>query len=131
MITTPEIQALLKKAFPNLKDWNPTDPIYARTTLAEIQQFLDQFPQPAWKQYKWECEEIAKGLMMDVRRWEYNDVKELNRAIGVANLTRVRGQEMGHTVNIAITDTILLFDAATKVIWEAERGRDNVYFVEM
>ena len=124
---------MLKSTFPNLKDWNPTDPLYHPVLFDEIQYLITAHPQPLWKQYKWECEEIAKGWMMDIRRWEYdNELTIYNRAIGVANATKIFGQKINHTLNIAVTEEgLMLIDAATGGSWPARKGQDDIYFVEM
>lgn len=79
-----------------------------------------------------ECEEIAKAFVMDVRKWEAQTDQTINRAIGAANCSRVRGEEIGHTINVAITaDGVVLFDMQTGESWAAESGQDDIYFVEM
>jgi hypothetical protein len=132
-ISTKELEKILKNLFPGLKDWNPTDPFYHVVPITEMEELIARFPQPLWLEYKWECEEIAKGWMMDVRRWEYTDsLSTYNRAIGVANTLRIQGHKRNHTVNLVYTDQgVMLIDSATGGYWPAIKGQDNIYFVEM
>lgn len=129
-ISIEKIESLLKDCFPNLIDWNPTDEQYS--VVNDLQKLIDEFPALPWKAGVYECEEIAKSFVTDVRKWEAQTDQAINRAIGVANCTIVRGVEMGHTINVAITpEGVMLFDMQTGESWAAERGQDDIYFVEM
>jgi hypothetical protein len=133
MISMPEIEKMLRKISPLLTDWNPTDEQYMLVDVEEIPILVDQFPAYQWKENKWECEEIAKAFMMDVRRQEAEDPTiSHNRAIGVAYCSRIAGEDVQHTVNILIAESgVYLLDMQTKHFWRAEGGRDEIYFVEM
>ena len=131
-ITAEKIATLLRDVSPVLIDWNPTDEEYAMVADDEVQRLVDEFPALPWKPGVYECEEIAKAFVMDVRRWEAKTDQSMNRAIGVAYCSRVNGDEMSHTVNVLIVDgNVTLIDMQTGEYWPAERGNDELYFVEM
>lgn len=132
IIQTAEIGKRLKATF-GLSDWNPTDPAYLVVSRDDISAIAKMFPSQKWVESKWECEEIAKAFVVDVRRMEAQDgTIDLNRAIGVANCSRLSGDKVSHTVNIAISqDDIFLLDMQTGEYHVAEKGKDEVFFVEM
>lgn len=131
-ITTDKIAALLRDVSPALIDWNPTDEQYAVVAGDEVQKLIDESPPLPWKPGVYECEEIAKAFVMDVRKWEAKTDQPMNLAIGVAYCSRVKGEEMSHTINVLIVDgNVTLLDMQTGEYWLAERGHDEFYFVEM
>lgn len=131
-ITTERIGELLRDVFPGLIDWNPTDEEYSVVSGDELQTLIDSFPSLPWKAGVYECEEIAKAFVMDVRKWEAKTEQAMNRAIGVANCSKLKGEEIQHTINVLIVDgAVWLLDMQTGEHWQAERGHDEIYFVEM
>lgn len=131
-ITTERIGELLRDVFPGLIDWNPTDEEYRQVAGDELEKLVDDFPALPWKAGVYECEEIAKAFVMDVRKWESQTDQAMNRAIGVANCSLLNGEEIKHTINLLIVDGVVtLLDMQTGEHWPAERGQDEIYFVEM
>jgi hypothetical protein len=132
-LTTKAIKRQLDAVFLDLVDWNPTDQEYQVVQWDDIPGLVERFPASPWIEHKWECEEIAKAFVVDVRRWEAGDADaHLNRAIGVCNCERLRGQDIAHTINVLLTDRgVALLDMQTKDFWLAECGADTIYFVEM
>lgn len=133
VINTEKIERQLRAVFPALTDWNPTDDEYRIVRWVEIPTLIKRHPASKWHENKWECEEIAKAFMVDVRREEaVDDAIINNRAIGVCNCSMVQGEELAHTINVLITDRgVALLDMQTETFWLAEVGRDEIYFVEM
>lgn len=131
-ITTDKIADLLRDVSPGLIDWNPTDEEYKMVGINEMSVLVSDFPALPWKQGVYECEEIAKAFVVDVRKWEAQTDQPMNRAIGVANCSRVKGEEVSHTINVLVVDgTVTMLDMQTGEYWPAERGQDEFYFVEM
>lgn len=131
-ITTEQIGELLREVFPGLIDWNPTDEEYKIVGVNEMVTLASDFPALPWKDGVYECEEIAKAFVMDVRKWEAQTNQPMNRAIGVANCSKLKGEEIKHTLNVLIVDGVVtMFDMQTGEHWQAERGQDEIYFVEM
>lgn len=131
-ITTDKIAAILRDVSPGLIDWNPTDEQYSVVSGDEVQRLVDEFPALPWKPGVYECEEIAKAFVMDVRKWEAKTDQAMNRAIGVANCSRVNGEEISHTINVLIVDGVVnMLDMQTGEYWPATLGQDEFYFVEM
>jgi len=132
-ITYKEIEQVLHKVAPAMLDWNPTDQDYVLVDPDEIPGLLEQFPAKPWKENKWECEEIARGFLHDIRSWEADrDDVTHNRAVGVAFCSRVGGQEMRHTINVIITPAgPVMADLQTGHYHFAEEGKDEIYFIEM
>lgn len=132
-VPTAEIENMLRAISPDLIDWNPTDEEYQLVKWSEIAGMVKRFPASGWIENKWECEEIARAFVVDVRREEAQDKSQtLNRAIGVANCSKLQGEETNHTIDILITDRgVALLDMQTGSYWLAERGQDEFYFVEM
>lgn len=133
LIAVGDIEQLLRSVFPDFYDWNPTDEEYRVVRWVEMPGLIKRFPASKWQENKWECEEIAKAFVTDVRREEAADpVITHNRAIGVCNCEKLHGEEIGHTINILITDKgVVLLDMQTETFWLAESGQDAIYFVEM
>lgn len=129
IISTEKIENMLRLVSPELIDWNPTDAKYL--TVDGIEELIDMFPALPWKENVYECEEIAKSFVSDVRKHEALSGQEYNAAIGVANCSMVQGNGINHTLNIFITDKVMLLDMQTRQVWEAAKGEDVFYFVEM
>ena len=117
----------------DLLDWTPTDREYQLVTLEEFQSLVKLFPETQpWKERVNECEEIARRFMGKVRDHEFDTGMDCNQAIGVAFLTKHRGIEEAHTINIAFgEDEIYLADLQTGEVWVADPANDTVYNVEM
>lgn len=131
-IITEQIGELLRAVFPNLIDWNPTDEEYSVVAGEELPKLIEEFPALPWKPGVYECEEIAKAFVMDVRKWEAQTDQPRNRAIGVANCSKLKGKEIDHTINVLIVDGVVtMLDMQTGEHWQAELSQDEIYFVEM
>lgn len=131
-IKTDSIGELLRDVFPGLIDWNPTDEEYLQVDGEGLEKLVDEFPALPWKAGVYECEEIAKAFVTDVRKWEAQTNQAMNRAIGVANCSKLKGEEIQHTINVLMVDgSVCLLDMQTGEHWPAERGQDEIYFVEM
>jgi len=132
-ITTAAMEELLQDFCPELTDWRPTDTTYQLVKWSEIPSLIRQSPALPWKENKWECEEIAKSFVVEVRKIEYRDDSIIyNRAISECDCSKLHGEETGHTLNILITDKgIVLLDMQTQEYWLAVKGQDEFYFVEM
>ena len=131
---TPELSARLKAMWPDdLLDWTPTDREYQLVPLEEFQRLVKTFPETRpWKERVNECEEIGRRFVCRVRDHEFDTGMGYNQAVGVAFLTKHRGTEEPHTINIAFgVDEIYLADLQTGDVWVADTANDTVYNVEM
>ena len=134
LANTTELSARLKAMWPDdLLDWTPTDREYQLVTLEELLGLVQMFPETRpWKERVNECEEIARRFMCRVRDHEFDTGMDYNRAVGVVFLTKHRGTEEPHTINIAFgIDAIYLADLQTGDVWVADPEQDTIYNVEM
>lgn len=137
-ITTKEITRKLKRIFPKLYDWLPTDREYITIEPDEVRSYIDKLAEHRYLPRMWECEERSMAFVVDLKRdrlKNYDPIPQEERfdfALGEALGNKWQGEDMSHQANIFIAeDGVYLFDVWTKKIWKAEKHKDNIFFVRM
>ena len=86
-----------------------------------------------------ECEEFARNLLYNIREYQALCYEcsamgkdHSNWAIGTCTGTKFQGVKENHTINIAVCiDGIFLTDPQNDNIWEADKNKDELYFITM
>jgi len=154
-ITAKKITKQLQAFWPNLKDVWPMDSEFWCPTYRELEIGLGKilyFRSVAWDAFGFtldhvymkhihDCDNLALELQADVSRYRFIVAMEhgipatelLSWAFGSVLCIRVKGREINHTLNLAITSDagIVFIEPQDFSVWIADKEKDQPYFVEM
>lgn len=141
VISITDLNKRLKRIFPDLIDWRPTDESFLLVEPEEIDLLISEFADDDTPIIPgtYACEEVAWAFMVDVRRSMARNIgvipvplRKINLAIGNVDGTKFGGIDKNHTVNFFVSNKhIYLLDMQIRKYWIAVKGQDKIHFAEI